>query len=338
MEEIAPHIFIIKQTIGFKRYKFSANVFVIAGENGIVFDSGFGTKKCMKQMASAINDITGLMKARGMACSIKNAMTSHGHWDHFSGLRNLQKNCGLQILATKKQLPKISSKKTYLESFSTTDSTHTRRFFSPRLGKLHIPLLRVQFVPDKIQIIKDTDMFMVDDTVWQVFHLPGHDTDDIVLYNEKQGILLGGDLILKSITSWLGPPKSDLEAYIKSLAFVLTLPKIKRILPSHGSPVENPHERINSAMDHRKDRTKQILDRVQEAGNTGIAFNELFGIFYPATKSYQYKTLSGWITVTLDYLVKKGAVCCEESTPFAVYKIADPNFDLNLAWDRLMCR
>lgn len=179
---------------------------------------------------------------------------------------------------------------------------------------------------------------MVDDTIWQVFHLPGHDTDDIVLYNEKQGILLGGDLILKSITSWLGPPKSDLEAYIKSLAFVLTLPNIKRILPSHGNPVENPHERINSAIDHRKDRAKQILSLVQKAGNKGIAFNELFGIFYPAAKSHQYKTLSGWITVTLDYLVKTGAVCCENSAPFAVYKIADPNFNLNLAWDQLICK
>lgn len=336
MEEIAPNIFVIKQTIGFRRRNFSVNVFVIAGKNGIVFDSGFGTKKCMKQMASGINEITGLMQARGMDCSINNAMTSHGHWDHFSGLRNLQKNCGLQILTTKKQLPKISNRKAYLKSFSKIDSTNSRRFFAPILGKLHIPLLRIQFISDHVKIINHNDILTVDDQIWQVFHLPGHDTDDIVLYNKENGILLGGDLILRSVTTWLGPPKSNLEAYVKSLAFLLKLPSLKRVLTAHGSPVENPHERIKAAIDHRKDRTGLVLDLVQKAGSNGICFEDLFRRFYPKAKPYQYRTLSGWIQVTLDYLVKAGAVRYEDSTDMPVYTIAENTFDLTFAWNLMI--
>lgn len=336
IKEIAPNIFVIKQTIGTKSRKFSVNIFVIAGENGIVFDSGFGTKKCMNQMSSGINEITGLMQARGMACSIKNAMTSHGHWDHFSGLRNLQQNCGLQILTTKKQLPKISNKDAYLKSFSKIDSTNTRRFFAPRLGKLHIPLLRIQFICDQVKIIDHNDTLAVDDQTWKIFHLPGHDTDDIVLYNENQGILLGGDLIIKSITTWLGPPKSNLEAYVKSLAFLLKLPYLKRIFPAHGSPIEKPHERITSAIEHRKDRTGQVLDLVMKAGDNGILFDDLFRKFYPDAKFYQHRTLSGWIQVTLDFLVKTGAVRYENSTSPAVYIIQENTFDLTSAWDLLI--
>lgn len=338
MKEITPNIFVIQQAIGSRKYKFPVNMFVIAGVNGIVFDSGYGTKKCMAHISSSINEISKLMEDRGMACSINNAMTSHGHWDHFSGLRNLQKNCGLQILATQKQLPKIASKTKYLESISAVGSTDSLlyNFCTRILNRLHIPLLSIQFVSNQVKIINENDTLTVDDHIWQILHLPGHDNDDICLYNEDQGILLAGDLILRSVTTWLGPPKSDLDAYIKSLASLLKLPHLKLILPAHGSPIEKPRERIEEAIDHRRKRTEQVLDLVLEAGNKGIVFEDLFRRFYPRAKFYQRRVLSGWILVTLQYLIRKGAVHCENNTSPPIYSTGKKSIDIRQVLNQLI--
>lgn len=48
MEEVIPGIFLIKEKSGFERIKPSENIFVIAGPNGLIFDTGFGNKKVVR--------------------------------------------------------------------------------------------------------------------------------------------------------------------------------------------------------------------------------------------------------------------------------------------------
>jgi glyoxylase-like metal-dependent hydrolase (beta-lactamase superfamily II) len=111
IKEIAPDIFKITQTLSLKQLKFSVNVYVIAGENGLIFDSGYGSRQAGNSLVRSIHRISGLMKDRGQPFRITRAMSSHGHWDHFSGLQHLQRTLGIDILATQKQAEKLGSKK-----------------------------------------------------------------------------------------------------------------------------------------------------------------------------------------------------------------------------------
>lgn len=65
LNEVAPDIFRISQNKRTWFAPFSVNVFVIAGENGLVFDAGMGGRKSGEFMGEQIREIEALMKQRG---------------------------------------------------------------------------------------------------------------------------------------------------------------------------------------------------------------------------------------------------------------------------------
>ncbi len=103
--------------------------------------------------------------------------------------------------------------------------------------------------------------------------------------------------------------KSDLALYLKSLERIKRLPGLKMILPAHGSPITNPCERIQEAIDHRNKRTEEVLHLV--SGNAGISFEDIYGRIYPG-KNFQRGLLGGWIVVTLKYLLDRGDIVSEK--------------------------
>ncbi len=334
MKEVAPNIFVVHLDIGFRKFKLPVNVYILAGRDGIVFDSGFGTKKSRNKLACKISDISKLMKERGRACAITRAMSSHGHWDHFSGLYHLQKDLDFDIFATPKQASRITSKKAYIDAFQGEDEflknpivkkfTPFQKVRHTLLNKLHITIFKVCFVTGQVKNIDESTNFSVNGDAWQVIHLPGHCDDDIVLYNEEKGILLAGDVVLRSITTWLGPPKSDLNIYIKSLERILELPNLKLILPAHGSPIENPRKRVQEAIEHREKRTREVFELIMKSGEKGISLEKIFKSFYPRLTVFQRSILCGWIVVTLQYLIEKKSISYNREKRNPVFRVIKP--------------
>jgi glyoxylase-like metal-dependent hydrolase (beta-lactamase superfamily II) len=116
-EEVAPGIF----RIGLRRRNriapFSVSVYVIAGEDGLVFDGGLGGRKAGRFLHREIRSIEATMAARGIPCSITRVLPSHGHWDHFSGVAYMKKHLGLTVLSTPKMFESMGSRSNYRESF-----------------------------------------------------------------------------------------------------------------------------------------------------------------------------------------------------------------------------
>lgn len=310
IREVSPGIFRIRQTIG--RFKFSVNIYVIVGKDGLIFDAGFGGNRAANFLIKALAEVAFLCENRETPCRITRAMASHSHWDHFSGLHNLQKSLGLEILATKKQGQKINSIKNYnhffwennqmLDPVMSGTAMPGREFRNHLINLLCIALFKVRFVPGKITLVSGHDSLEINRQSWEIIKVPGHCDDDIALFNRETGILLCGDLVFKNITTWLGPMKSDLKAYIKSLKQIQQLPGLKLILPAHGSPITDPYSRIQEAVDHRIKRTDQIFNMILASGNKGLSFNGVYRRCYPG-KQLQRALLGGWIVVTLKYLL-----------------------------------
>ncbi len=311
LKEVTTNLFMARQTIGKGQNKFSVNVYVIAGKNGLVFDGGYGDRKVQDSLVKNI-------KAISNNGTITRALPSHSHWDHFSGLNHLQKKLGLKILATQKQAKVIGSKKEFKKSLwadsvlLNQNGSIIRRPFK-RLKKcvtdaLFLILLNVRFVSGEIKILDENTTFKINDETWQMIPVPGHCADDIVLYNESRGILLGGDIVLNKITTWLGPPRSNLSDYISSLEHLKALPHLKTIFPAHGGPITEPVQRIQAAIDHRKKRTDILYQMILDTGKKGISFETLFLNFYSEVSFFRKRLLSGWIGVTLEYLVEKQKV------------------------------
>jgi len=310
MNEIYPGIFLIKEQGKFGEIKPTENIYVLAGNNGLIFDGGYGKNKDIKSFFNAFKEIKNFYEQQKKHFNITRILPSHAHPDHFSGLKKLRKKLGFKIVLTKEIANKIRSKKDFVEYFIAdykNDYFRTKISFQVKfqrfLFNLFYPhIYGISFIKDPDFIIKETSEIVINDEVWKTFPSPGHSSDHISLYNEKKGILFSGDNIIKHITTWLGPPDSSVEDYIKSIQFIQELPNLEIILSGHGTPITNPKKRIEEILIHRNERTQQILNIVQENAKNGITMKKVFQVLYPKARNVFFHVAGGWICLTLKML------------------------------------
>lgn len=96
----------------------------------------------------------------------------------------------------------------------------------------------------------------------EVVATPGHASTHLCFLNRARGLLFSGDHIVGQGTVVVNPPDGDMGAYLDSLALLRQYP-IRRILPGHWDPVEEPAAKIEEYIDHRLLRERQVLAALQ---------------------------------------------------------------------------
>jgi len=319
-QEVYPNIFLIKEKGSFGMIKPPENIYVLAGDDGLIFDAGYGDKKTVKRVVNQINEIRNLYQSQNRPFNITRIMPSHVHPDHFSGLFWLRKMLGIEIMATKTMAEIIRSPENFEKSFRTDDAKDyfiLKRSLSSRLlrklggkisGYLYYRMYGIRFIEDPDKIIEQNTEISINGETWKIFHSPGHSIDHVSLYNENKGILFSGDNVLRTITTWLGPPNSNIEDYVMSVQNMLTLPNLKIILPAHGSPIKDPIERISDILKHRAERKKQVLNLIYENGEKGISPSQIIQALYSRQRSFFRGVAKGWVCLTLKMLEKENLI------------------------------
>lgn len=318
MNEILPDIFVVKERGAFGAFKPEINVYVLAGHDGLIFDAGYGNRGAVRHLVREVHAIGEHFRAEGRPFSVRRILPSHAHPDHFSGLRPLREELGLRIVLTRGTAEIIASRASFYPSYDADEVTDllVQRGFAGRMLNALIQTLfhgfynrlyGLSYIPDPDEIIPDTTVLEINGERWSVFPSPGHASDHISLYNRERGVLLAGDNVLRSITTWLGPPNSDLEAYIASLERMLELPKLDVVLAAHGSPVHNPKERIRDIIDFRRRRTAQVREIVAQRPD-GVTSDEVVRGLYEREGRFKHEMARGWVALTLRYLESMGLV------------------------------
>ena len=83
-------------------------------------------------------------------------------------------------------------------------------------------------------VLRDGDRIRMGDEDFEVIHTPGHSSDSICLYNEREGVLFAGDSPLM-ITSQTGTYET---AFLTALEKLCTR-DVRRIYFGHGAPLED---------------------------------------------------------------------------------------------------
>ncbi|MHA1284238.1 MAG: MBL fold metallo-hydrolase [Promethearchaeota archaeon] len=313
MKEVYPNIFLIKERGSFGVIKPPENVYILAGQDGLIYDAGYGNKKTVKYLIKQIKKIEEKYKTEGKEFKITRVLPSHAHPDHFAGLKLLKKYLGVNIVLTDKMAKIIRSKKDFKKFFEPDplkDFLTIRSFGQRIIDKIewktwrffYYKIYGLSFIKDPDLIIEENCELEINGEKWRVFPSPGHSPDHISLYSEEKGILFSGDNVLRSITTWLGPPHCDIDDYIKSIEYIKSLPNLKLILPSHGSPFENPRQRIEEILNHRKERYEQVLSIIRENKDSGVEMYDIVDILYPGVDKIMRNTARGWICLTLKKL------------------------------------
>ncbi|MCP4115336.1 MAG: MBL fold metallo-hydrolase [Desulfobacteraceae bacterium] len=295
------------------------NLYVIPGENGLIYDAGYGNRAALDLLAAALGRIKAMCRKRSVPFNFTRIIPSHTHPDHFSGLVKIRKRFGTAIVLTEEMAGILRSKKSYGRTYRYQGSG---KFYFPVS-----PLKRVLadfsaqfveqvfdnfyfsgFIPDPDMVIKSRTTIRINQRQWQVFPSPGHSEDHISLYDPEAGILFSGDNVLRTVTPWLGPPRSSLTQYVNSLEKLLGLPGLKLILPAHGSPVTEPKQRIRELIGWRQQRVSDVLDIIGQSGSGGVTLANLLKILYRGQGMDKRFLAEGWVLLTLDHLLEKGLI------------------------------
>jgi glyoxylase-like metal-dependent hydrolase (beta-lactamase superfamily II) len=319
MEEVSPGIFAIKEKGSIRIVKPPENVYILAGSDGLIYDAGYGNKKTVKYLVNQIKKIEETYKSQNKEFNIHRVLPSHWHPDHSSGLKLLREKIGVKIVLTKKTQEILKNKKTFRTHFEYQDIQeeilsirNRRRRIKDRISRfmwwrIYRRIYGLAFTePD--EIIENRSEISINGETWKIFPSPGHASDHISLYNEEKGILFSGDNVLRSITTWLGPPECSVEDYVNSLEEIQNLPNLKLILSAHGSPVTNPRERISDILEHRKERMQQVIDLVNKNSQNGITPSGIVNALYPTRSLMIDNAARGWVVLTLKMLEQKNQI------------------------------
>ena len=320
MEEVFPGIFLIKQKGSFGQIKPTENIYILAGHDGIIYDAGYGNRKTVKNFIKQLNEIKKFYEENNGVIKLTRILVSHGHPDHFSGLKRIRKALGVKVVLTEKTAEIIRNKKNFRKSFNADNykdhfivkkglvyriRSFVQRLFSDLFFK---QIYGLSFITDPDEIIAENTRISINSENWKIINSPGHAVDHISLYNEEKGVLLSGDNILNSMTTWLGPPNCSIEDYNESIIRILKLPNLRVILAAHGSAISEPVKRLNDILEHRKKRTQQVLDIIKDNSRNGTSPDDVIRRLYPTRKRTQFAVARGWVCLTIKMLESKNIV------------------------------
>jgi glyoxylase-like metal-dependent hydrolase (beta-lactamase superfamily II) len=118
--------------------------------------------------------------------------------------------------------------------------------------------------PIRWRALADDDLVPSGDRRLRVVHTPGHAPDHISLFDEEDGALFCGDLVVAGSTVVIPAERGgDLRAYLRSIERVLAL-RPMRLLPAHGPVIDEPERILRRYLEHRRAREAQIVAALEQ--------------------------------------------------------------------------
>ncbi|HET9095035.1 MAG TPA: MBL fold metallo-hydrolase [Candidatus Baltobacteraceae bacterium] len=108
--------------------------------------------------------------------------------------------------------------------------------------------------------LHDGDVLQIGDATLKVIESPGHTFDHLAYYEEREGALFTGDVVLGEGFVVIAPPNGAMRPYQQTLHRLLTeFPDAKTIYGGHGEPVRDPQVKLREYIAHRESRQEEIL-------------------------------------------------------------------------------
>jgi glyoxylase-like metal-dependent hydrolase (beta-lactamase superfamily II) len=150
--------------------------------------------------------------------------------------------------------------------------THTHRDHAPAAARLAARTgarvlgfaERDGFVPGRV--VGDGFELRGRDGTLRAVHTPGHASDHCCWLLVEEATLFSGDHVMHGSTVVIAPPDGDMTSYLESLRRLLTLePALARILPGHGSHIDDPATAVRAVIEHRLRRESAVAAALARA-------------------------------------------------------------------------
>lgn len=203
---------------------YGTGVYVVGAGRVAVIDPGPGDPAHVHALVAGLGSET-----------IDAILVTHTHRDHSPAASLLKEKTGAQI---------YGFGTVFLDNEGDKRTTHMEE------GR------DTSFSPDLE--LKDGDVVEGDSWRLQAMHTPGHTSDHLCYAYEAENAVFTGDHVMGWSTTVIAPPDGDMDAYIMSLEKLLHRDDAV-FYPTHGAPIDSPHDFLIGLINHRHDREEQIL-------------------------------------------------------------------------------
>src|SRR5690606_25799559 len=119
-------------------------------------------------------------------------------------------------------------------------------------------------VPYAYRRLMDGMLVRIGERDWRCIDGHGHSPEHIALFNERDGLLISGDMLLPSISTNvsvvdLEPEGDALGLFLDSIERTRELPADTLALPSHGFPFTGINARIDELKAHHAARLDEVM-------------------------------------------------------------------------------
>lgn len=140
---------------------------------------------------------------------------------------------------------------------------------------------RTSGFPTTVVPIAAGDEFVAGGRDWRVYVLAGHTDAHVVLWCERDGLLISGDQVLPRISSNVGiyPERADrdpVRSYLESFDVLEELPRDTLVLPAHGNPFRGLHARTASLRAHHAATLEQVASLLDEPRTAADVAKQIF--------------------------------------------------------------
>ncbi|MGD6815635.1 MBL fold metallo-hydrolase [Metabacillus sp. 84] len=293
------------------------NAYLYKGDSLTLIDAGPKTEEALDALKDHLGEC-----GYGLG-DIEQVIVTHHHPDHVGLLDELK---GAQIIGHPYNEPWLSRDPEFLEN--------QKGFFHGLLLEFGVDPVFLKYIKNLERSLAFSCTVSLSQSIrsgdpvpgmpgFKVLETPGHAQSHIALYREKDGVLFGGDVLLKKISAnpLLEPPMEGLERPKPQLQFNETFEqllglRITKVYSGHGEVIENAHELIAYRQKRQGDRAEEVRRMLAEKPMT--AFQVCTELFPTVFHKELMLTMSESVA-QLDYLENLGKITSNGSKENRMY-------------------
>ena len=262
----------------------SVNCYFINDSRPTLIDAGMHADGNFESMSQDIK------KAGGNIVDLKRIIITHGHTDHAGLAEKIARISGAEVFIHAGEYPK----------FIGADKENTKNYFDDYeafLVSCAVSSIQANMMKERFSLFVENaifplstptllfggEVFAFDDFELRVVNTPGHTAGSISLYNENDGILFSGDILLEHITpnpiTEVGLVKkaaevgnsavngfNSLKSFYKTMDVISEM-NIDRVYPGHGAWFSESRKRTEVVKAHMKRWRDNVVHLIKRNGN-----------------------------------------------------------------------
>jgi glyoxylase-like metal-dependent hydrolase (beta-lactamase superfamily II) len=246
-------------------------------------------------------------------------IVTHYHPDHLGLAAWLQEQTGAPLWMTQGEYLTAQAFANEIGNYSPAATNELFRHHGLSEERLAVMTARgngykraVSAIPASYTVMRGQQQIRIGAHDWQIIIGHGHCPEHAALYCASLGVLIGGDMMLPSISTNVAvfapnPDDDSLTDFLNSIRAFTALPEDTLVLPSHGRPFRGIHARVAALEKHHADRCADLIDACRQQAHTAAS---LLPVLFSRDITDPHQTLFAMSEAIahLNYLQKRGAL------------------------------